>query len=133
MNQISVHEPTGPLFFPENWISEQQRVIHLLAVTERGTGQILDINSDGFSFGCLYPHKFPNAWTLDILDSQGSHIKKLKVRKIWEISKYHHHSSTKFELVIGVEFIDLTAIQTEGLEFVLDNQDLATHLSSCLA
>lgn len=131
MNQISVHDPTGPLYFHENRTSEQQRAVHLLAVTERGTGQILDISSDGFSFGCLYPHKFPDAWTLDILDSQGSHIKKLKVRKIWELSKYHHHSSTKFELVIGVEFVELTAMQTDGLEFVLDNQDLAEDL--CLA
>jgi hypothetical protein len=133
MNQISVHEPTGPLYFHENRMSEHQRVVHLLAVTERGTGQILDISSDGFSFGCLYPHKFPDAWTLDILDSQGSHIKKLKVRKIWEISKYHPHTSTKFELVIGVEFVDLTAIQTDGLEFVLDNLDPVDELSLCLA
>lgn len=132
MDQISVHEPAGPVYLPENQKIERQRVVHLLAVTERGTGQILDISNDGFSFGCLYPHEFPDEWTLDILDSHGSHIKKLKVRKIWEISKYHPHSPTKFELVIGVEFINLTPLQTNGLEFVLENIDHIEDLSPCL-
>jgi hypothetical protein len=132
MDQISVQEVTGALYLQEQRINEHQQAIHLLAVTERGTGQILDISRDGFSFGCLYPHNFPSEWTLDILDAQGSHIKKLKVRKIWEMSKYHPEFSTKFELVIGVEFTELTALQKDGLEYLLYNMDIVEYQHPCL-
>lgn len=133
MNQISVQETSGAIFLTEPRKTEQPQVVHLLAVTDRGTGQILDFSRDGLSFGCLYPHSFPEEWVLDVLDAKGSHIKQLKVRKIWEMSKYHPESSTRFELVVGVEFTHLTPSQADGIEFILDSLDILEYQQPCLA
>ena len=86
MNQLTTHNTPEPHYLSEQRKNERLEVIHLLAITERGTGQILDITREGCSFGCLYPHTFPREFYLDILDAKGSHIKKIKVRKIRETS-----------------------------------------------
>lgn len=132
MIQASVQEVNSPIFLQEQRRNEHQPVVHLLAVTDRGTGQILDISREGLSFGCLYPHNFPEEWVLDVLDAKGSHIKKLKVRKIWEMSRYNPDTSTNFELVVGVEFVELTTFQAAGVDFVLDNLAIVEYQEPCL-
>jgi hypothetical protein len=54
---------------------------------------------------------------MDILDSKGSHIKHLKVRKIWE--EINPHSN--FEIEIGVEFSEISFYQQEELTSILSN------------
>jgi hypothetical protein len=121
MNYLTAHQSPENLYFAEQRINERHEVIHLLAITERGTGQILDISSEGLSFGCLYPHDFPHEFYLDILDAKGSHIKKVKVQKMWEINGDCQESSAIFELVIGVEFSNLSAFQKDDLNYLLKN------------
>jgi hypothetical protein len=121
MNQLTIHKAPEAPYLSEQRKNQRYEIINLLAITERGTGQILDINSEGLSFGCLYPHTFPNEFYLDILDAKGSHIQKLKVRKTHETSGDYLDSLALFELVIGVEFTQLTESQSDELDFLLDN------------
>lgn len=124
MNNLTLLELVETRNLLERRRNERFKIVHILAITGRGTGQIVDISREGLSFGCLYPHKFPDTWPMDILDAKGSHIKQIQVRKIWERTLGHPELSTKFELEVGVEFIDLTALQAEEIDFLLDNLDL---------
>jgi len=89
--------------------------VDVLAITKRGTGQILDISDRGLSFGCLYPHAFPHEFQIDLLSSKGSHIKKVKVKKITESNTIVRRKKDAFEVIVGVEFTDLSPSQTEQL------------------
>ena len=124
MNQLITREITDPPNLLERRRSERYKIVHMLAITGRGTGQIIDIGREGLSFGCLYPHSFPNSWSMDILDARGSHIKELHVRKIWERKIGHPELSARYELEVGVEFADLSGEQADELDFLLDNLDL---------
>jgi hypothetical protein len=127
MNQLTTHHTPESLYLSEQRINPRHEVISLLAITERGTGQILDISRQGLSFGCLYPHAFPHEFYLDILDAKGSHIKKVKVRKMWEIDGDCQESDAIFELVIGVEFTDLSSSQKDDMDYLLDNIELINY------
>ncbi len=120
MNQLTTHIVPEHIYLSEQRKKRRQEGIHLLAVTERGTGQIIDISREGFSFGCLYPHAFPDEFHLDILDAKGSHIKKIKVRKMREATDSYLESSEEFELVVGVEFCDLSLTQAQDLDYLLE-------------
>ena len=124
MDQLAIYQAPETLYLSEQRINDRHEVINLLAITERGTGQILDISREGLSFGCLYPHTFPHEFYLDILDAKGSHIKKLKVRKMWEIDGDYQEGAAIFELVVGIEFPDLTSAQADELNDLLDNIEL---------
>jgi hypothetical protein len=121
MNQLATYKQPQTPYFSEQRKSDRHEVNNLLAITDRGTGQILDINREGLSFGCLYPHSFPNEFHIDILDAKGSHIKKLKVRKMRETNSDNQGLVGFFELVIGVEFADITTLQAEELDHLLNN------------
>jgi hypothetical protein len=123
MNQLTLHEIPKNLYISEQRKSQRHEAIHLLAVTDRGTGQILNINGEGLSFGCLYPHTFPHVFFLDLLDAKGSHIKKVQVRKMWETHGEYQNSSGEFELVVGVEFTELTSLQEDDLNYLLENME----------
>ena len=124
MDQLAIHQTPETLYLSEQRVNDRHEVINLLVITERGTGQIIDISRQGLSFGCLYPHNFPHEFYLDILDAKGSHIKKLKVRKMWEIDGDYQDGAAIFELVVGVEFPELTSAQADELSFLLDNIEL---------
>jgi hypothetical protein len=121
MNQLTVQKTPEPPYLSEQRKDQRHEIINLLAVTEKGTGQILDINGAGLSFGCLYPHDFPHEFHMDILDAKGSHIKKIKVRKMRETTNYFEDPLSTFELVIGVEFFALTSVQADELAYLLEN------------
>jgi hypothetical protein len=121
MNQLATYKRPETPYFSEQRKNDFYEVINLLAITDRGTGRILDINREGLSFGCLYPHTFPNEFHIDILDTKGSHIKKLKVRKRRETNGDYQEPAGIFELVIGIEFAEITAFQAEELDYLLDN------------
>lgn len=121
MNQLATYKIPETPYFSEQRKNDRHEVINLLAITDRGTGQILDINREGLSFGCLYPHTFPNEFHIDILDAKSSHIKKLKVRKRRETTNDYQEPAGIFELVVGVEFSEITAFQAEELDYLLDN------------
>ncbi len=122
MTQISYHQQTAEtLCVPEQRNSNRYQTQHLLAITPKGTGQIIDISRAGLSFGCLYPHYFQNEWVMDILDAQGTHIKRLRVRKIWQRGESHANISAEFEMEIGVEFLELTQNQIHELEILSNN------------
>jgi len=118
MNQLTIYDIPETPYFSEQRKIQRHDVIHLLAITERGTGQVLDISREGLSFGCLYPHVFQNEFYVDILDAKGSHIKKLKVRKMWETSEHYQDSIAMFELVVGVEFCELSPSQADELNYL---------------
>lgn len=120
MNQLNISHRPAAFYLSEQRKIVRHEAIHLLAITERGTGQILDISCDGFSFGCLYPHTFPTEFYVDILDAKGSHIKKIKVRKMWETIGDHLDSGAVYELVVGVKFSEFTSSQSDGLDYLLD-------------
>lgn len=121
MNQLATYKLPETPCFSEQRKNDRHEVSNLLAITDRGTGQILDINREGLSFGCLYPHSFPNEFHIDILDARGSHIKKLKVRKMRETNSDDQDLAGFFELVIGVEFSEISASQAEDLDHLLNN------------
>ncbi|GAB6193721.1 hypothetical protein [Desulfocastanea catecholica] len=120
MNQLATYKIPETPYFSEQRKNGRQEVINLLVITDRGTGQILDINREGLSFGCLYPHTFPDEFHIDILDTKDSHIKKLKVRKRRETNGDDQEPAGIFELVIGVEFAEISAFQAEELDYLLD-------------
>jgi hypothetical protein len=124
MNQLDIYDIPETPYFSEQRKIQRHDIIHLLAITERGTGQVLDISREGLSFGCLYPHAFQNEFYVDILDTKGSHIKKLKVRKMWETSGHYKDSSSMFELVVGVEFAELTSDQSDELNYLFANLEV---------
>ncbi len=126
MNQLTIYQTPEALFLSEQRKVERHKAIHLLAITERGTGQILDISDDGFSFGCLYPHTFPSEFHIDILGARGAHIKRLKVRKMWETNADYLDSTAVFELVVGVEFSECTCTQLDELHYLLDTMEELT-------
>lgn len=121
MNTFLSRQLVNPPILLERRRSERYRIIHILAITGRGTGQVIDIGRDGLSFGCLYPHSFPETWSMDIIDAKGSHIQEIQVRKVWERKLGHPELSSRYELEVGVEFIDLTREQTDELDFLLGN------------
>ena len=111
------------------YISEQRRnlrhmVAHLITINTRGTGQVINIGKRGLSFGCLYHHDFPKEWTMDILDAKGSHIKKLQVRKVWEVAKEDGYCVENFDVEVGVEFVNLSTLQSEELNSLLIHLDV---------
>ena len=122
MHLITQQERTVPPHLIGHRKNTPSNTPKLLAVTDRGTGQIMTLSREGISFGCLYPHVFPEKLKLDILDGQGGHIKQLPVRKIWEMNRYYFDYKKKFDLVIGAEFIDLSDQQASELEALLENQ-----------
>jgi hypothetical protein len=119
MQNTSEHYEFTPIILSPSSRRVSQRNIlgHLIAVNHQGTGQVTSIDERGLSFGCLYKHQFPQEWRMDILDSKGSHIKHLKVRKIWE--EINPHSN--FEIEIGVEFSEISFYQQEELTSILSN------------
>ncbi len=123
MNLLTLHDRPKIPYLSEQRKIQRYEVLNLLAITTRGTGQILDISRDGLSFGCLYPHSFPHDFYLDILDAKGSHIKAIKVQKIWETNRDCQETAT-YELVIAVKFSELTPTQSDELDSLLDNVDV---------
>jgi hypothetical protein len=126
MENLTVLEGVDSWNPPERRKNERKDDVHIIAVTDRGTGQIVDIGREGLSFGCLYPHNFPDTWSMDILDAKGTHIKQLRVRKIWERKIGHPDLSPKFDLEVGVEFTNLTTLHEVALDYLLDNTDFKT-------
>jgi len=122
MNFESIENFSDARFLSEQRKSHRLRDLHLLAITNRGTGQIIDISQDGLSFGCLYPHIFPNEFSLDLLDAKGTHIKSIKVRKIWE-RRSSSIQNSQYELEVGVELINLSSKQHAELTDLLNYTD----------
>ncbi|MFH0783796.1 MAG: PilZ domain-containing protein [Pseudomonadota bacterium] len=121
MDQLILREASNPVYFRERRKNDRCSELNLLVITNRGTGKIMDISRDGLSFGCLYPHNFPVTLLIDILDAKGLHLKQLTVRKVWERNSGDPELSGRFELEIGVEFLDLTPHQENSLDILLSN------------
>lgn len=132
MNQLTTYQRPQALYLSEQRRFERHEAIHLLAITERGTGRILDISCEGFSFGCLYPHTFPTVFSVDILDAKGCHIKKIQVKKIWETNGDYLNSPAVFELVVGVEFAEYTGAQMDEIDDLLETLEEDNSVCSCL-
>lgn len=119
MHRHSVQEILAPSCFLDQRKSHQDAGLHLLVVTWRGTGRILDIDNEGLSFGCLHPHCFPDEWYLGILDDKGTFIENIKVIKVKECFKEFSGQLTKFQIVVRVKFVELTARQASDLDYLL--------------
>ena len=117
------HSNSNELATPKKYSKFQahknRNSISMLAVTTRGTGQVIDIDHSGLTFGCLYRHNFPEVITIDILEKNGSHIKKLKVKKLWERSNREEIDSSDFMLEVRAKFVDLTYHQKNELKALL--------------
>lgn len=116
MRTIHFLETTIQQFLSEQRRSQRQIVHHLLVVTNRGTGQVIDFSCDGLSFGCLYPHNFTETFSLDILDAKGNHIKNLQAKSVWQRTAGEVLLTERFEMETGVTFLNLTKSQREELE-----------------
>lgn len=127
MDQLAISQAPETSYLSEQRVNDSQETINLLAITERGTGQILDISREGLSFGCLYPHAFPHEFYLDIIDAKGSHIKKLKVRKMWEINGDYQQGAAIYELMVGIQFPELTSAQADAIDYLLANIELTDY------
>ena len=121
MNQLSLQPPLSSASFRERRKNDRYNELDLFIITTRGTGKIIDISRDGLSFGCLYHQAFPAAWSLDIIDAKGVHLKQLSVMKIWEKSNRFEERYGNFELEIGVEFTRLSERQEEQLDLLFRN------------
>ena len=121
MNQLNLQQPLSSVSFRERRKNDRYNELDLFIITTRGTGKIIDISRDGLSFGCLYHHAFPAAWSLDIINAKGIHLKQLAVMKIWEKSNSFEDRYGNFELEIGVEFTNLSERQEEQLELLFRN------------
>jgi hypothetical protein len=121
MNQLIAQATPAPLYLRERRKDDRSREMHLLVITSRGTGKIVDISRNGLSFGCLYHHTFPEIWSMDLINAKGFYLKGIMVRKVWERTIGHPDLSDSFELEIGVEFMDLTPLQENELDFLFND------------
>lgn len=103
---------TPNIKFREQRKSLRFQETHLIAITTKGTGKIIDINHEGLSFGCLYSHDFPAEMNIDILGANGIFIKDLQVIKCWENTQDSIFLEEPFEITAGFEFINLTSLQS---------------------
>jgi hypothetical protein len=92
--------------------SLRHQVNHLIAITSKGTGKVIDINFEGLCIGCLYPHSFPLIMKIDILGANGTFLKGMHVIKCWENDLSSTCDNTDFEITIGLEFINLNSSQS---------------------
>lgn len=115
MDLFSLTPVAANIFLPEQRKTYRNPGRHLLVITGKGTGKVLDISCYGLAFGCLYPHTFPTQWHIDILGAEGTFIKNLKVNKRWEQNHCCNDDLQNYELTVGVEFIDLTKSQASQL------------------
>jgi hypothetical protein len=106
--------------------SNRHQAARLFAVTVKGTGEIIDINSDGLSFGCLYPHSFPSKMKIDILGENGILIKEISVETAWQNSRSHRVDTGGFEKITGVKFIGLSRRQLKEIEQLREQLDCET-------
>lgn len=123
MDNYTLSIATTTPCIPEQRRNSRYMVAHLITINTRGTGQVINIGKRGLSFGCLYHHDFPEEWAMDILDAKGSHIKKIQVRKIWEVAKEGECCIENFDIEVGVEFVNLSTLQSEELNSLLINLD----------
>lgn len=121
MYKSTIKESPASVCFLEQRAQHLDSSSYLVAVTKMGAGRILDISDRGLTFGCLYPHYFPNELDMDILDSKSNYIKDIKVRKMRECFKASSGRLVNYELLVGVEFIDPTDHQIVELDCLLDS------------
>lgn len=111
--------------FREQRTNLRLEVTNLIAITAKGTGKILDINQEGISFGCLYPHDFPAEMTIDILGANGIFIKGLTVEKCWENTDESFLHTEPFEITVGFEFTHLADHQSLELAKLMRHIEMA--------
>jgi len=119
MDSLSFHESPQTVQSPEPQHSDRMESTDLLALLEWGAGQILEVTSNGLSFGCHYPHTLPDELRMDIL-GEGVHIKDIQVRKFWEKSVDNPELLTRFKVVAGVEFINESQEQSREISQLLE-------------
>ncbi|MFW2365615.1 MAG: hypothetical protein ACN4GW_04315 [Desulforhopalus sp.] len=119
METMTLQEKTLTPYLAVQPDSSTSQTEALLAVTAKGSGQVITLSKEGISFGLLYPHAFSQEWDLDILDDKGGHIQQLRVRKVWEMNRFHTDFCKEFELVIGAQFVNLSKHQETALDQLL--------------
>lgn len=130
MNQLRVRHDLPSFLLGERRRIERTRDIHVLVVTSLGTGKIVDIHGEGLSFGCLYPHKFPEIFTIDILNARGLHLKRMLVRRVWQRFRDDDQLSEEFEMEVGAEFLALLPAQKALLTHLLTGHPAVDELFS---
>jgi len=86
-----------------------------IALTPKGVCQLANLNADGISFKCTKEGSFPGEWQMDIYDSRGLSLEKVKVKKVWEKGLRKAISTSPFSIEIGGEFQNLTDEQAEQI------------------
>jgi hypothetical protein len=119
MYQNTVHKISATSCLLEQRTDHLETNGYLLALTKKGAGQILDFNSRGLSFGCLFPHRFTDNLTLDILSNNRISIENIKVKKQRECFKKTSGKLANFELIVGVEFVDPLPRQNGIMDYLL--------------
>lgn len=99
----------------------RHKLENTFVVNQEGVCQVLDLSSEGVSFGCTGERKFPETWTVDIINNSGIHIWDLPIKTIWAEKKDTHRSSSIHAVRMGAKFHEnLTPEHISALSQLLD-------------
>jgi len=73
-------------------------------INQEGVCQVLDLSSEGVLIGCLSERKFPEIWTVDLVNNTGVHIWDLPIRIIWAEKNDINPTSSIHAVKIGARF-----------------------------
>jgi hypothetical protein len=86
----------------------------VVVVTPEGVCQLNDISEGGLSFKCLYLQNLPDTWTIDLLNTSGTHLHNIEVEKVWESLDSQKTFTNIFALKVGARFKKLS-LEQEGM------------------
>lgn len=108
---------------PESRKYRRHKLDDTFIINREGVCQVLDLSSEGVSFGCTKERKFPETWTIDIVNNSGVHIWDLPIKTIWTEKNDAYPSSSIHAVKMGARFHEtitsehLSAL-TQLLEFL---------------
>jgi len=121
MQYLQIVQERGNIILTDQRQNLRHEVYQLITITAKGTGRIIDLSIDGLSFGCLYPHTFPEKMKIDILGANGIFIKGIDVETRWENNFNPMQRTDKYEKITGLKFTGLDHTQWVKLNEIIRN------------
>lgn len=103
---------------------ERRQISEAVVLTSMGVCQVHNLSEGGMSFKCMYLQELPDEWQLDILDTNGTHLKELWVEKVWQKLDKIPVNPSHFALSVGVKFKNLKDDQADLLHKILESDNL---------
>jgi len=82
----------------------RHKLENTFVINQEGVCQVLDLSSKGVLIGCLSERKFPEIWTVDIVNNTGVHNWDLPIRTIWAEKNDFNPASSIHAVKIGARF-----------------------------